>query len=340
MMKHGRFICDTLKAIRLDIARANGIEYAPAKCNHKGDCAGTCPACESEMRFLDREIARRRSLGKAALVAGVSLALSSLTATAGNSTSHSTLTSNQSIQASDTTKKYEVFGMCPYSMPQFRGGDAALMKFLQENVVYPPEAARDSAQGKVVVQFVVEKDGSIGEVKVVRSVHELLDAEAVRVVKMLPKFTPGRQNGQVVLVWYTLPVTFKLQEDNLATDVVIGSPSLQSDTAIDDEECFEEPDVFPTFPGGLDGLMSYLSDHIRYPKRALKNKAQGRVIVQFVVQKTGKVGQVKVLESVDKDLAEEAVRVVKSLPDFTPGLVNDEPVNVWYTLPVNFKLPE
>lgn len=80
-MKHGKHICNTLKAIRLDIARANGIVYAPRECHHEGDCLGTCPACESEMRYLEREIARRRSNGKAALIAGVSLGLMSFTAT-------------------------------------------------------------------------------------------------------------------------------------------------------------------------------------------------------------------------------------------------------------------
>ena len=83
-MKNGKHICNTLKAIRLDIARANGIVYAPRECHHEGDCSGTCPACESEMRYLGREIARRRSNGKAALIAGVSLGLMSFTATSCN----------------------------------------------------------------------------------------------------------------------------------------------------------------------------------------------------------------------------------------------------------------
>lgn len=83
-MKNGKHICNTLKAIRLDIARANGIKYEPRECHHEGDCSGTCPACESEMRYLEREIARRRSNGKAALIAGVSLGLMSFTATSCN----------------------------------------------------------------------------------------------------------------------------------------------------------------------------------------------------------------------------------------------------------------
>ena len=109
--------------------------------------------------------------------------------------------------------KEEVFRSVE-QMPQFPGGEAALMKYLQSHINYPPMAAENNVQGKVVVQFVVDKTGKVGEVKVVRSVDKDLDREAVRVCKSLPKFTPGRQNGQAVSVWYTLPVTFKLQGTN------------------------------------------------------------------------------------------------------------------------------
>ena len=109
--------------------------------------------------------------------------------------------------------KEEVFRSVE-QMPQFPGGEDALRKYLASHVNYPPMAAENNVQGKVVVQFVVEKDGKVGEVKVVRSVDKDLDREAVRVCKSLPKFTPGRQNGQAVSVWYTLPVQFKLQGTN------------------------------------------------------------------------------------------------------------------------------
>ena len=95
-------------------------------------------------------------------------------------------------------------------MPLFLGGDAALMKYIESHLNYPPMAAQNKIQGKVVVQFVVDKTGKVGEVKVVRSVDKDLDEEAVRIVKSFPKFIPGRQNGRAVSVWYTLPVTFKL----------------------------------------------------------------------------------------------------------------------------------
>ena len=214
MMKHGKYICNTLKAIRLDIARANGIEYTPKGCNHEGDCAGTCSACESEMRFLEREIARKRSLGKAALMTGVSLALSSLSTMDASAPSSEAMIPSYSSQSQvcDTTQRAEVFGMIHETMPYFRGGEQALMEYLQSHINYPPEAVKDSIQGRVVVQLLIERNGEVSDVKVVRSVHELLDNEAVRVCKSLPKFYPGRRGGKTIAVWYTLPVTFKLAD--------------------------------------------------------------------------------------------------------------------------------
>ena len=95
--------------------------------------------------------------------------------------------------------------------PQFAGGEAAMYKWLSDNIVYPPAAAEEGVSGRVVVEFVVGKDGSISNVRVVRSRHTTLDKEALRVVKAMPNWIPGRNNGQPVKVTYTLPVTFKLQ---------------------------------------------------------------------------------------------------------------------------------
>ncbi len=211
-MKHGKSVCNTLKQIRLDVARANGIDYVPAPCTHKGDCAGTCPACESEVEYLEKEIARRHSLGKAVLIAGIGL--TSLTTMAGSTSRNTSLASSNGIQSQvcDTTRQNEVFGSSGH-MPSFPGGNAALLRFLSEHVVYPEEAAKNKIEGKVIVQFIVEKDGSVGEVKVVRGVDKELDAEAVRVCKSLPKFSPGRNAyGEPQRVWYTMPITFKIQE--------------------------------------------------------------------------------------------------------------------------------
>ena len=95
-------------------------------------------------------------------------------------------------------------------MPSFPGGQAALMQYLASNIKYPV-VAENGVQGRVIVQFVVGKDGSISQVKVVKSVDPSLDKEAARVVSSMPKWVPGKQNGQAVNVKYTVPVTFKLQ---------------------------------------------------------------------------------------------------------------------------------
>ena len=96
-------------------------------------------------------------------------------------------------------------------MPSFPGGQAALMNYLNNNIKYPVIAEENGIQGRVVVQFVVGKDGHISDVKVAKSVDPSLYKEAVRVVKAMPKWIPGKQNGQAVTVRYTLPVTFRLQ---------------------------------------------------------------------------------------------------------------------------------
>lgn len=103
---------------------------------------------------------------------------------------------------------------------------------------------------------------------------------------------------------------------------------------------YTEPDEMPKFPGGLDGLMEYLSTNIVYPPVAAEKNIQGKVLVQFVVEKDGSVGEIKILRSVDINLDYEAIRLCKRMPKFEPGLVDGQPVRVWYTLPVNFKLED
>lgn len=110
----------------------------------------------------------------------------------------------------DSTAKEEVF-MVAEQMPEFPGGMKELLKFLQDNLKYPENAMKNNVQGRVIVQFVVEKDGTPTEFKVLRSVDPDLDAEALRVMKAMPKWKPGMQKGQVVRVKFTVPVSFTLQ---------------------------------------------------------------------------------------------------------------------------------
>jgi TonB family protein len=211
-----------------------------------------------------------------------------------------------SCQVNDSTGKVEIFAD-PEQQPYFPGGETALLKYLQENVKYPPKAIKDSIQGRVVVQFLIDPAGCVGEVKVLRSVREDLDAEAVRVVKTLPKFVPGRMYGKAISAWYTLPVTFK-----------IGAP---------DEPKTEEPK--PEFPGGNLALKKYLNSHAHFPAESLMSRSRGRVEVDIHVDAKGRVDAVKIDESHDESLDCELIRVMQTLPRFIPCRENGVPVSKW-----------
>ena len=157
-----------------------------------------------------KKSSRWNQLRALAVVPVIALAL---LAFANPTTETATVQNNMDQQVSKISAQDNKVYKSVEQMPQFPGGEVALIKYLQSEIKYPMNAAKNNIQGRVVVQFVIDKNGDIGEVKVVRSIDEELDAEAVRVIKSLPKFTPGRQNGEAVSVWYTLPVSFKLQDD-------------------------------------------------------------------------------------------------------------------------------
>lgn len=113
----------------------------------------------------------------------------------------------------DTTKKKKTWDCIPETMPQFPGGQKVMMKYLAANIKYPATAAKYKKQGRVIVTFIVQKDGSVTHAKIAKSVDPELDAEALRVVRAMPKWTPGTQFGKPVNVKYTLPVNFSLQKN-------------------------------------------------------------------------------------------------------------------------------
>ena len=137
----------------------------------------------------------------------------------------------------------EVF-MVVENMPEFPGGLNACLKFLADHVAYPKEAAEKKIQGRVIVQFVVMKDGSIANARVIRSVDPLLDAEALRVIGLMPKWKPGTQRGQAVNVKFTMPITFRLDKDS--TDMqpaLVGKViEISGDTKENNQKAFHFPD--------------------------------------------------------------------------------------------------
>ena len=116
---------------------------------------------------------------------------------------------NMDVTAEDVIQG-EIYDMVEQA-PQFPGGPSELMTYLAKNIKYPVEAQKAGQQGRVICQFVITKEGKPADIKVVRGVSPVLDNEAVRVIKAMPAWTPGKQDGQAVNVRYTLPVTFRLQ---------------------------------------------------------------------------------------------------------------------------------
>lgn len=225
------------------------------------------------------------------------------------------------------------------NMPEFPdGGMPGLMKYLSANIRYPEAAHKAGTQGRVTVQFVVGKDGSIGNVGILRGVDPNLDAEAIRVISSMPKWKPGTQKGEPVNVRYTVPVMFRLTPepvDKIDEMIVVGYRNPDAPVT---GEVYEVADKMPEFPGGMTGLMQHLSKNIRYPAEAHTNNIQGRVVVSVIINTEGKVTNAKIVQGVAPSLDAEALRVTGTMPDWIPGTKDGKPVNVKYTFPVVFRL--
>lgn len=314
---------------------------------------------------------------------------------------------------------------------QFPGGTEQLIKFLSENIKYPVECEKQGIQGRVVLLIVIDKDGSVTDIKVAKSVHPLLDAEAVRVASSMPRWQPATKDGQPVRIRYTLPITFSLNTpatekdqasgdrdatfpggleairkyldknfvrplecsdiegnmevafivdeegkvsmvevtkslhpklDKALTQVFMNMPKWQPAMRdgkprqmrftmplhyfqhiglVDGEEVYDEKGqlvTMPQFPGGKEKLREFLSKNVKYPVECEASGITGRVVVGFVVEKDGKVTQVKLDRSSDPAFNMEAYKVMKKMPRWIPGKVGDEPITVKYKLPITFRL--
>ncbi|RWY49188.1 M56 family metallopeptidase [Mucilaginibacter gilvus] len=232
----------------------------------------------------------------------------------------------------DTNKKSTVY-TAVQDQPRFPGGIEAFPKYLAKTIKYPKIAREHNVHGRVILTFVVEKDGSLSDIKVLRGIGSGCDEEAVRAVKASPKWIAGKQGGKKVRVQYSVPVNFALLSE--AAAIKVGQADLSTGLT---EAIFTEVEQQPGFPGGNVACAKYLQTSIKYPVEARKNKVQGRVITSFVVMKDGNIGDVKVLNGIGYGADEEAVRVIKNMPKWYPGMQNGRPVNVKYTLPIAFTL--
>ncbi len=210
-------------------------------------------------------------------------------------------------------------------MPQLHGD----MDSLKNEIQYPPEAYDAGIEGRVFLQFVVNKNGKAQDLNVIRGVGNGLDEEAKRLVTEA-NFTPGKQRGKLVNVRMSLPITFKLSEHEPAEpkDDLPPPPEEQEE----EDNFFISVEDMPELKGGLAGLQQ----KVQYPEMAQKAGIEGRVIVQFIVNKKGKVEDPRVIRGIGGGCDEEALRVVKEA-EFEPGRQRGNPVRVQYSLPITFR---
>ena len=257
---------------------------------------------------------------------------------------------NEVMQSDPGTPDNPIFEVVEH-MPEFTGGGMpALMEYLSKNIKYPEAAMKKGIQGRGIVQFVVEKDGSITNVKILRSVDPELDKEAVRVVSAMPKWKPGTQRGEAVRVRFTVPVMFRLTEDktpvkyapieNKINELVVVGYAPEGTTVPEEGTIFEVVEQMPEYPGGMPAMMEFISKNIKYPAAAQQAKIQGRVVIQFIVDKEGNIICPRVIRGADPLLDAEAIRLTTIMPKWKPGMQRGQAVNVKYTVPIMFRLQE
>lgn len=251
------------------------------------------------------------------------------------------LTVAVSAQTTDNDKKVFTY------VEQMPSPAYSLGEYLGNNIVYPDSARERNIEGRVIVQFTVDEVGNITDSKVLRGIGGGCDEEALRVIKSMPRWRPGKSDGKPVKVMYTQPISFKLEEDGKGADSIsklakddqlAEVPMPVAKTPVpnvpEEEKIYTYVESMPKFDGDL---MRYLSKHVKYPPEDRKNQISGRVVVQFTVEEDGRVSHAEVIRSLSPSCDYEAITAISGMPRWIPGKQAGKAVKVRYTQPIVFK---
>ena len=201
----GKQICSYLKSVRREVAAANGIDWEIPECTFEGECPGTCPRCESEVRQLESELSRRKSLSQRVAIIGVA---------AGLALSGMSVASAQTVDTSDSTQ-YEdewndfVVGNIELRA-DFPGGMDSLYRYLDANLKYPADR---EVKGVVLTEFVVDEKGKVSDVTILKGLDPETDEMVKQVLLAMPPWSPGKAEGKPRKNTFQLPITFKEREE-------------------------------------------------------------------------------------------------------------------------------
>ena len=227
--------------------------------------------------------------------------------------------------------------------PQYPGGNQAMMQYLDGAIKYPEEAKKKGIQGTVTVKVIIDIDGTVKLPRVMGSVHPLLDAEAIRVVKNMPKWVPGKQNGSKVAMSTTIQINFNKPQSDF--EQFAGATEIRAVDEIEnklDSGLYTMVEEMPQYKGKeyLAAIREFAEKNMKYPEKALQEKIEGRVYLQFTVDKKGKIKDISIIRGVNPLLDEEALRIIKLMKKWKPGRQAKKVVDVRLTGLINFKLED
>lgn len=223
--------------------------------------------------------------------------------------------------------------------PTYPGGMAKFYEFLGQNIKYPDLAKSQNVQGNVFVSFVVEKDGSLIDIKVDRKLGAGTDEEAIRVLKLAKRWNPGLLNGKPVRVKYNLPIKFAIPGRPKSPEPIdknkVGAIPSETDTTVYSFVSVSNP---PKYPGGTAKFLDFVMDNLKYPAAAKENNIEGIVFLSFIVEKDGSITSINVDRKLGYGTDEEAVRVVKLAKRWEPATYNGITIRTQYRIPIRFSL--
>ncbi|WP_294500836.1 TonB family protein [uncultured Bacteroides sp.] len=303
-MVRGKQTCKILKDIRRQVAEANDIEYITSECQYKGDCTGTCPKCESEVRYLEHQLERKRMAGKAITLLGLSAGIIAMNACA-----------NSPDQSAKNTSEIKL--ECQ-SLPTDKDSLFLIKGTVTDSLTQKP----------IVGANVSEKETTNGT---------LTDANGEFTLKVSGKYPliiqyVGMETQEIEInkkgATY---IQVALRESNMTMgeSTIISGEILEGD--VDYETIETTP---PEFPGGTQALFNFIRENLQYPNNDIC--VTGRIVAQFTVKEDGSIANARVIHGIHPDFDKEALRVINMMPKWKPGTKQGEVADTEYTVPIMF----
>jgi TonB family protein len=235
---------------------------------------------------------------------------------------------------SDTTIHIDV-------QPEFPGGEVFFAKFIQSRLTYPDDAKKQGTQGITCIEFVIEKDGSLSNIKAVegKSLGGSCDKEAIRVISSSPKWKPGMKDGVPIRTKKYQRIRFSLDNISAGTALTVNGKELQEIDASNDTTLFLRVDRMPVFAEKNISFYQFVQKNLVYPKDAKQKKIKGYVLVSFVVEKDGTTSNIHIVpgRGLYPSCDQAAIDVVSKFPTFIPGQHKGKLARVKQTVVVSFE---